>query len=49
MSFLVAIVVSVENLEVGERTIAGRGWCKGGFQMVAGFDIVKVLEWVGSE
>lgn len=46
MSFLVAIV---EDLKVGEWTIAGRGWCKGGFQMAAGYGIVKVLEWAGSE
>ena len=49
MSFLVAIVAGVEDLKVEEWTIAGLGWCKGEFQMAAGYGIVKALEWAGSE
>ena len=49
MSFLVAIVAGGEDLKGGEWTIAGREWCKGGFRTAAGYGIVKVLEWAGSE
>ena len=49
MSFLVAIVAGVEDLKVAEWTIAGRVWCKEGFQMAGDYGIVKALERAGSE
>ena len=49
MAFLVAIAAGVEDVKVGEWTIADREWCKGEFQTVARCGTVEVLERDGSE